>query len=850
MSRETLLSYLHDFSRYSRRTCFLFDDGFRTWRYSYREILQSVDRFAARLQSGGVGQEDKVIFWCENRPEWIVAFWACLKLGAIVVPIDYRSSEEFVTRIHQIVQSKLLLRGEETIPVDLGIPVWKLSLQDGMCESCPAGAEFASPSPSSTVEIVFTSGTTGEPKGVVISHKNILANLLAVEAEIEKYRRYAWPVSPLRFLNLLPLSHMFGQVMAAFIPQMMGGVAAFQKGYNPRDIMALVRRERVSVLICVPKVLTILKEHVTRQFPETESAFAQSLPVYKRWWKYRRLHARFGFKFWAFVVGAAPLAREVEDFWSQLGFVVIQGYGLTETAPIVSLNHPFSTRRGSLGKPIGGLEVKLAEDGEILVRGENVTSGYYRAPDETARTFQDGWFHTGDIGEIDAEGRLYYRGRKKEMIVPPEGMNVFPEDVEKVLNSIEGVRESAVVGVPVDGEERVQAVVILDNERDLAEIQRLANEQLEEHQKIRGISAWPEKDFPRTEGTQKLKRREIRAWFEGKKTDTSPTAGTNTVEELLARLVGRPAEQVQEGMKLSEDLGLSSLERIELLGSLEKRFQVSLDDQLFSEVREVADLKRLLSTSRASVPVEPILKLPRWSLSFWARATRWLVTVLVVVPLTHRVARITVRGLESLPRTDAPVLFAANHQSHLDTPVIKCALPWKLRFRLAAAMAMEFFRAHFWSQGFSRTERLWSHLEYYLACLFFKAFPLPQRELAARQTLRYMGELVGEGNSLLVFPEGRRSPDGTMASFQPGVGLMASHLKIAVVPVRVEGTRLILPVGASRYSGWSAAWRVLGALAYKPRKPVLVAFGRPIYAQGAGYAEIVAKVEAAVRGLG
>ena len=161
----------------------------------------------------------------------------------------------------------------------------------------------------------------------------------------------------------------------------------------------------------------------------------------------------FGLKFWGFVVGAAPLDAELEAFWGELGFAVIQGYGLTETAPIVTLNHPFGTKRGSVGKAIAGVEMKIAQDGEILVRGENVTSGYFNAAGETARAFEDGWFHTGDIGEVAPDGQLFIRGRKKEMIVTPEGLNVFPEDVERVLNHLPGVRDSAVVGITAGGQE-------------------------------------------------------------------------------------------------------------------------------------------------------------------------------------------------------------------------------------------------------------------------------------------------------------------------------------------------------------------------------------------------------------
>src|SRR5678815_4988273 len=213
---------------------------------------------------------------------------------------------------------------------------------------------------------------------------------------------------------------------------MVRGTVIFTRSFNPHDILRLIRSRRISVLVCVPKILDVLREHATRAWPESKDAPPPGISIPGRWWRYRRVHSAFGLKFWAFVVGAAPLPSDVEEFWRRVGFAVIQGYGLTETAPIVTLNHPFRTSKGSVGTPIGGVEVRIAEDGEILVRGENVTSGYYGQSESVYDS--DGWLHTGDIGERDAQGRVFIKGRKKEMIVTPEGLNVFPEDVERVLN--------------------------------------------------------------------------------------------------------------------------------------------------------------------------------------------------------------------------------------------------------------------------------------------------------------------------------------------------------------------------------------------------------------------------------
>ena len=205
-------------------------------------------------------------------------------------------------------------------------------------------------------------------------------------------------------------------------------------------------------------------------------------------------------KFWCFIVGAAPLDPDLEAFWQRLGFLVVQGYGLTETAPIVTLNHPFRTRRGSVGTPIAGMQVRIAADGEILVKGDNVTTGYYGGTAEDDAVFEDGWFHTGDLGALDDAGRLQVHGRKKEMIVTPEGLNVFPEDVERVVDTLPGVDESAVIGLTREGGERVYAVVVPNAPASPGDIARAANRRLADHQKVREVLVWPGDRLPRTEG--------------------------------------------------------------------------------------------------------------------------------------------------------------------------------------------------------------------------------------------------------------------------------------------------------------------------------------------------------------
>jgi long-chain acyl-CoA synthetase len=828
VTRETLLDFFRDLSG-ARGEFLVHDDGFRSRAHTYDDVARAARGFAARLHAQGLRKGDKVVVWSENRPEWIVAFWGCLLGGVIVVPIDYRASVEFLERVARIVAARLVLIGQDLPPLQrtLEAPVWKLHELE-WAEGTPPDVSIAR---DDIVEIIFTSGATAEPKGVVITHRNVLANIVPVEREILKYRKWGTPFYPLRFLNLLPLSHMFGQAMATFIPPMLAGTVVFMRGYNPVEIVSQVKRRRISVIVCVPKILDVLKEHVLRTGVRAGSDTLRRRHVAMRWWRYRAVHRMFGLKFWAFVVGAAPLDADLEAFWSELGFVVIQGYGLTETAPIVSLNHPFGTRKGSVGKAIAGVEVKIAPDGEILVRGENVTRGYFNEAVETARAFEDGWFHTGDIGEIAPDGQLFIRGRKKEMIVTPEGLNVFPEDVERVLNRIPGVRESAVVGVPIGSEERVHAVLALEPGIDPDAIVRQANAALDDHQKIRRALAWPEAELPRTEGTRKLKRAAIRDWVKSGGPPPRAHGGDDALGALMAKYAGRA--DIGAGTTL-EELGLSSLDRVELMVALEDAFQTRIDEAAFSEARDVGQLRQLVAqaSEREAPPAEPI-DFPSWNRSLPARAIRRVSLPTWILPIGRIFAHLRVEGLEHLRGVDAPVMFAANHQSHMDGPMIMAALPPRWRYRVAPAMAKEFFKAHFFPAEYGRRAWFTNSLNYYLSALFFNAFPLPQREAGARQTLRYIGEVLEDGFSVLIFPEGRRTDTGEIDRFRPGIGMIASRLGVPVVPVRIDGLDKVL----------HHTWRMA-----KPG-PARIAFGAPMRLTGDDYEALARQVEEAVRRL-
>jgi long-chain acyl-CoA synthetase len=867
MARDTLLDFFEDLAAQDD-TFVVHDNGYRVRRSTYRDVALASRRLAQRFLDDGVQPGEKLVIWCENRTEWIVAFWAALLVRAVVVPVDFRASGELLARISGIVQARIVLVGDEVdVPAGTQGSVWRLSqlvdfddADSGRTAGKRAGPlerwrPAGNPDPKELAEIIFTSGATAEPKGVTITHRNILANVVPIEREVAKYKRYARPFHPVRFLNLLPLSHMFGQSMATFVPPMLSGTVVFSHGYSPTEILHQISSRRVSVLVCVPKVLDVLREHIQRIAPETTAADPLEGRHWAwRWWHYRRVHRAFGWKFWCIVCGAAPLDPDLEAYWRKLGFLVVQGYGLTETAPIVTLNHPFRASRGTVGTPIAGVKVKIAEDGEILVQGDNVTSGYYQADPAavTDSVFRDGWFHTGDIGEIDENGRLRIKGRKKEMIVTPQGLNVFPEDVEKVLLEQPGVVEAGVVGVPVDGEERIHAVLAVEPGTDVNAVVRATNARLEDHQRVWSTSLWTDGPLPRTEGTQKLKRRDLQRWVMGG-TSQSPRSSSHgaSILDIVTRYSGGGEPTADTTL---EELGLSSLDRVELMMELEEAYQTTLDESMLTGPRSLGELERELtaglaapsaavSTGAAGTSIDGVAKaerarpvsitFPSWNRSWLSRFVRRISLPTWILPWGHLYMDLKVTGRDHLQGLEGPVLFAANHQSHLDTPAILMALPPDWRYKLAPAMAKEFFGAHFFPRGRSFSERLKGTTLYLLACQFFGAFPLPQREAGTRQTLRYAGDVAADGYSILLFPEGRRSEDGEIDKFLPGVAMMASKLNLPVVPVRLTGLDKVLHK--------DMRWPVRG--------PVRVAFGSPLHLSGDDYAALARRVEDAVRSL-
>jgi long-chain acyl-CoA synthetase len=795
--RRNVVSFLKDYERRGRDVAFAHRRGLRVERWSYARVASTARRLAHELKTRGVRKGDRVLLCAENSPEWVASFFGCALRGAVVVPLDAESAPAFISRVRRQTEPVLLLHDGAKHREVCDLPSLNLlNLEETLPHHASTGDEDEEITENDLLEIIYTSGTTTEPKGVLLTHGNLLASIAPLESEMQKYLKWERVVHPLRFLNSLPLSHVFGQLMSIFVPQLMGSRVFFQSSLNPSDIMETCRRERINVFVTIPRALELLRDRLERDAEREGRAGelhhllkrAEGASVPRRLWAFRSLHRKFGWRFWAFIAGGATLSEETENFWQRAGFAVIQGYGMTETASLISVNHPFKKSRGSIGRTLPGQEVRLDESGEILVRGANVSPGYWAHHDNGSLKTEEGWLRTGDVGAIDEEGNLYFKGRKKDVIVTAAGLNIYPEDLEAALNAQPEVRESVVI--PFEAQparpEPLAVLIMKDAQANPLEVIERANLRLARHQQLRRHFIWPETDFPRT-ATQKVIKREV---SERVLRELSAQAAANheagAVAELINRIRGDRQIQVASTSGLAIDLNLDSLDRVELLSQLEERYQVELDEAAFTSATTVGEVERMVKEG-AAVEVGAQYPYPEWARTFPVTWIRRLLLYLFVLPLSYVMCRVRVRGLEHLKPLRAPVLFVSNHISMVDHALIIEALPDRFRRHLAIAMEGEVLRDWVRPQGNkSWLMRLKERAQYILVVTFFNVFPLPKKS-GFRRSFAYAGEMMDRGQSVLVFPEGTRSEDGRMNPFMSGSGLLAAQLGVPVVPIKIDG---------------------------------------------------------------
>ena len=485
-------------------------EGSEVTGITYTDMQKRIEGFAGFLQKQHISQGDRLLLWSPSRVDWLVAYLGSLLVGMVVVPLDVSSKEDFLHRIAETTEASFLVTTQKQY-TDLKEPPVPLIDIDALPQEEFDSTQVHVAEENDLAELVFTSGTTGQPKGVMLSHKNIVSNALAALKVIDI-------TTTDRALSILPLSHMFELTIdIALLAK--GASILYARTLSPDTLLKLLGSQHVSIMVLVPQALQLflggIEREVRRQKREkawaTLHSIASYLPFSMRHFLFNSVHKRFGGHFRFFVSGGAYLPTKLGQHWENMGFRVIQGYGATECAPVIAATPAHEHNLVSVGKPLPGVEIRIADDKEILVHGPNVALGYWKNPEATAFAFQDGWYHTGDLGTQDEKGNIYLKGRKKNLIVLANGMNVYPEDIENIFMTMPDVKDAVVIGLTEeDKDPQVHGILLLNDASNAKNIVQRVNKQLASHQQVRGFTVWPDEDFPRTH-TLKVKRQEVLA---------------------------------------------------------------------------------------------------------------------------------------------------------------------------------------------------------------------------------------------------------------------------------------------------------------------------------------------------
>jgi long-chain acyl-CoA synthetase len=862
--REHLATLLDDFRRYDRGIAVVSMQGIRRRMATYGETARLAGRFAAFLEHRGIGPGDRVVLWAENSAEWVAAFYGIMLRGAMAVPLDAFGSEEFAKRVAADVMPKLVVGDARLVRnlcrwPKLAFENWLASLPAH--EAGPiAGLNHATP-----LQILFTSGTTGEPKGIVHTHGNVLASVDPIERGAQPFMRYERLVHPLRILHTLPLSHVFGQTMGLWVPAIFAAEVHFENRLVASSLAETIKRERISVLAAVPRVMALLKSNLEATHPGLAQRVlaAKGTKPWKRWWVFRDVHRALGLKFWALISGGGALPGPLEQFWNTLGLVVVQGYGMTETTALITLNHPFHVASGTIGKPLPGREVKLGPDGEVLVRGPMISDTTWTGGELQKRASE--WLATGDIAEEQASGALRFLGRKSEVIVTAAGVNIHPEDLEEAIEQEPGVSGCAVVPVETaTGPEAYAVIAMRGSASQAGTAVAQANRRLAEFQRVRRWEVWPEPDLPRT-STGKVRRKTVAAWVARAHAATNGTGAAASTKfhangdwllALIAATTGEAPSGSDDDVLLSEDLHLDSLGRVQLASALEERLGRLPTPNALDEVRTLGELRKLVGSEKKEISKQKTRRgkyeadleqasvlpadgrqladttmrsptqapsaqnasgaeqssrenypYPQWP---WWAPVRWIRAAFleaIAQPLMWFLANPRVVGRPRLADS-GPMLIVGNHVTAFDAPLVEYSLPGAVRRRVAVAMSGEMLEDY---RHFRNPERgpgknpfmLFGPLAYLLLTALYNVFPLPRRRDFQR-SFAHAGEALDRGFNVMVFPEGTRSEAGELARFRPGIGLLVKQARTAVLPVAIRGLGEL----KTRGSGWFRSGKI------------------------------------------
>lgn len=799
-------------------------------QWTYRELHDTAAAEARRLFNAGVRAGDRCAILADNDARWCAAYLGILRLGAVVVPLDTNYSAAQVATILADAGPRVLfvnerLAGTAREALAAGNAVDVAALPERPSGSAPATEDTpllpSTVDAGSTAVILYTSGTTADPKGVVLSHANLLAERDAAFSVVDVSESDS-------VLGVLPLFHALAQLANLLLPFAVGARVVFLETLNSAELVRALADRKITIFACVPQFFYLIHQRILSELARASWAkrllFRAMLAASFRLRRagihigpllFGRVHALLGRQMRLFVTGGSKFDPVIgRDFYA-LGFTIVQAYGLTETSGAATLNKPDEAHIDTVGRILPGQDLRILPsedpelDGEIAIRGPIVMQGYYRRPAATADVMRDGWFLTGDLGRIDAHGRLQITGRKKEVIVLSSGKNIYPEEIEAQYRQSSYVQEICVMGLTRDDDpttERLFAVVVpnmnLMRERRIANAGDLLRFEIEgqsvhlpPHKRVLGYELWFE-PLPRTT-TGKLKRHEIERRLRQKRHDAkaSQAAASHVWSDdehaaAAAAVIARRAKgaAVVPDANLELDLALDSMERVELIAELEQRFGVRVADdrahdiltvrQLIEAVRpgEAADATGTAEESWAVLLRDlPPDDDPVLSRLLVRRRLMPLLFFGVLRALRVLLPRVVVSGDEHLPAR-GPYIISPNHQSYLD-PFFMCAvLPYRLFRQLFFVGAAEYFE---------------TPLTAWLARQFNLVPVDPDARLVPAMKAGAFG--LTKGKILVLFPEGERSIDGTVKRFKKGAPILSRHCGVAIVPVAIHGVFELWP---------------------------------------------------------
>ena len=857
-------------ARFGKRVAIEVQRPDRVDRFTYQQLHDLAVAHGAWLATNGVKSGDRCAIFAHNDAHWCAVYLGILRAGATAVPLDTNYSAKQVATIINDSGARLLFVSERLRPVAAealasGLVDAQIDIVD--VHAAPGTGALAPAAPDAPAVILYTSGTTSDPKGVVLTHANLLAERDAAFNVVAVTDQDA-------LLGVLPLFHSLAQVANLLLPFAVGARVVYLETINSTDLVRALKERQITIFCCVPQFFYLIHQRVFQQVQKsslvTRLMFKTLLGLNFRLRRmgvnigplvFGKVHDVMGRKMRLLVTGGSKFDPAIGRDLYSLGFTILQAYGLTETSACASINTPDDAHIDTVGKPLPGIEIKIqppetgAQDGEIAVRGPIVMAGYYNRPDVTAQVMQDGWFLTGDLGRMDAAGRLQITGRKKEMIVLASGKNIYPEEIEAHYRQTPYVKEICVIGLAEPGRptsERLFAVVVpnmeLMHERKIVNAGDLLRFEIEglavglpPHKRVLGYDIWFEA-LPRTT-TQKVKRHEVERRVREKQAAASnidaPLSEQHQSwlgEAHVSIAAGVIQARLREGIRvrpdanLELDLGLDSMERVELLTELEQRFSVKVPrataheiftvQQLVEAVRpgegrdrraEKADESWAVLLRDLPAVTDPVLG---GLLERRPVATPLLFALSKVVCLSLGRARIT--GLDKLPASGA-FIISPNHQSYLDPLFVSGVLPYRVWRDLFYVGAVEYFETSF-TRWVARTVNL---------------VPVDaDSNLVPAMQAGAFG--LSHGKVLVLFPEGERSMDGTVKKFKKGAPILAQHLHVPIVPVAIRGIHELWP--RNRPFNWRLALPWSG-------HRITIEFGEAMtFAEGENYADTTARL--------